>query len=366
MRTNRKIFNTGLIYFIILTLFVGIRVGASLNAFSFLGDWADLALTIFVQVGLLILLPLILHSYLNKATPLKSLQDFNIKKVDGKTVLISIAIGFIVFILTIIISFLFSLILSFFGYVGGGASQGISSWPEFFNAIILIAILPAIGEEFLHRGFLIHGLGKLGVRKTILYSALLFGLIHMNIGQFFYATIIGVVLGAVAIFSRSIIPAIIVHFMNNAISVYLDFAATTGLPGGNAMNKIMQFLTGGDIVVSIIFVALLVSLLAILLFYLIMSLLSINAQESAKRYAERVALENIRKEILGEEPLKQSKIFLGRDLIRLQIRAEDSYDFLGFYIIPQVKDNKSDTLFLNASVLLGGLVTIFTFIWGIL
>lgn len=366
MKTNNKIFNTGLIYFVILALFVGIRIGTSLGVFSFLGAWSEFVLTAIVQVGLLIILPLLLNSYLNKKRIVNSFRDFNVNKIDFKTVLASIVIGFIVFILTVVISMFFSVILSYFGYAGGGSSEGISSWGEFFISIILIAILPAIGEEFLHRGFLINGLSRLGVKKTIIYSSLLFGLMHMNVGQFFYASIIGAVLAAVAIFSRSIIPAIIVHFMNNAISVYLNFASTKNLPGGNAINRVVQFLTEGNFIVSIIFALLFISLLVILLFYLLMYLLEKNAKKSAQKYAERVAIEQMRREILGGGSKEQNKVVVGRNLLRLQIRAEDSYDFLGFYITQQTKTSKLDLLFINASILLGGLITIFTFIWGIL
>lgn len=365
MKTNSKIFNTGLIYFIILILFVGLRIGTSLVDFSLLGDWVEPVLTIFVQVGLLTILPLFLYTQLNKRKVNQALMDFNVRKVSGKTVFISVLIGCIVFILTVVISVFFSMILSYFGYVGGGSSQGASSWSEFLVSIILIAVLPAIGEEFLHRGLLINGLSKLGIKKTIIYSSLLFGLMHMNIGQFFYASIIGAVIGMVAIFSRSIIPAIIVHFMNNAISVYLDFAATTNLPGGDVINKVLQFLMGGDMFVSLIFVMIFVSLLVILLFYLILSLLNINATNSAQRYAEKATLEQIRKEVLGQDISEKREVF-GKNFLRLHIKPEDSYDFLGFYMTPQVRANKFDLVFLNGSILLGTLVTISTFIWGIL
>lgn len=366
MKTNSKIFNTGLIYFVVLALFVGIRIGTSLNIFSFLGSWAELVLTIVVQIGLLIILPLLLNLYLNKRKTTQVLEDFKIKRVNGKTIFISVIIGCIVFILTVMISMFFNIVLSYFGYVGGGSSENISSWYEFLMSVCLIAVLPAIGEEFLHRGLLINGLNKLGVKKAIIYSSLLFGLMHMNIGQFFYASIIGIVLGAVAIFSRSIIPAIIVHFMNNTIGLYLNFASTTGLPGGNAMDKILKFLTGGNFIFSIIFVLLFASLLIILLFYLVMALLNISAKNSAQQYAEKMALEQMRREVLGEGSIEDNRLSFGRNLLKLHIRAEDSYNFLGFYITQQIKTTKLDSLFLNASILLGSLVTIFTFIWGIL
>lgn len=363
---TKNIFNTGLIYFIILTLFVGIRICTALDLFAFLGDGQSIILTVFIQVGVLLILPLILSSKMNKRSVNETLNDFNFKKVGWKTVLISILIGFIVFILTVFISSFFSFILSLLGYsrAGGGAST--TTWEGFVLSLILIAVLPAICEEFTHRGLLLSGFRKLGIKKAIIYSSLLFGLLHLNVEQFFYASIIGAVLGAVAIFSRSIIPAIIIHFINNATNVYLDFAQSQGLPGGDLLTNISAYLTNGNIYTSLFFVIIFVFLLVILLFYLITLLLNINAKKSIQNYAEQVTIDQMRREVLGDNSVKQSPPIFIKNPLKNTFKINVPYEVLGFYMTPQVIPSRLDKLFIHASILLSGLITIFTFVWGVL
>ena len=85
-------------------------------------------------------------------------------------------------------------------------------------------MLPAFCEEFMHRGIVLQGIKHIGFKKAIVISALLFGLLHFNINQVAYAFVIGLILGFVAVVSKNIYPAMIIHFTNNFISVYLDFA----------------------------------------------------------------------------------------------------------------------------------------------
>jgi membrane protease YdiL (CAAX protease family) len=78
-------------------------------------------------------------------------------------------------------------------------------------------------EEIAHRGMLFNGLSSLGTKNAIIYSSILFGLMHLNISQFFYAAIIGAILAVLTIASGSIIPAMIVHFLNNFINVVISY-----------------------------------------------------------------------------------------------------------------------------------------------
>ena len=369
MEKRREIFNTSLIYFIILVFFVGVRICTALNVFDFLGSAESLVLTILIQVGLLLLFPLFMSSKLNKKNTQQTLRDFRVKKVDFKTVMISILIGFIVFILTVAISSFFNYIITLFGYSSNsaGASTATATWENFILSMIVIAVFPAICEEFTHRGLLINGFKSLGLKKAIIYSSLLFGLLHLNIEQFFYATIIGGILGVVAIFSKSIFPAIIIHFINNAINVYLDFAQSKGLPGGDLISRANAFLTGGYFFISILFIFLFITLLIILLFYLIIYLLKLNAQKSIKSYAENMALQEMRSQVLGEKSkVAKPPILFNQIPFRSTIKINIPYELLGFYMNPQIKPKAIDTIFLYSSIFLASLVTLFTFVWGVL
>ena len=102
-------------------------------------------------------------------------------------------------------------------------SQIMSRSPSLGSSIGVFALLPAICEEFAFRGFILSGLEhQHRTRSAILLSALMFGFLHVLLSlfqQLFNATLLGIVLGLLAVRSRSICPGILFHFLNNAIAV---------------------------------------------------------------------------------------------------------------------------------------------------
>lgn len=82
-----------------------------------------------------------------------------------------------------------------------------------------IAIIPPIFEEFSLRCCAMGALRKYGKGFAVFISSIVFGLMHMNVIQFVFAFLVGMVLGFITIKTDNIIPAIIVHALNNGISV---------------------------------------------------------------------------------------------------------------------------------------------------
>ena len=92
-----------------------------------------------------------------------------------------------------------------------------------------VAVVPAFVEEFLFRGVVLSNLLPYGRTTAIVGSALLFGLMHQNIQQFFYTTVAGLVLGWIYVRTQSIWPCVLMHFFNNFQSV-LQTAVVERLP----------------------------------------------------------------------------------------------------------------------------------------
>ena len=83
---------------------------------------------------------------------------------------------------------------------------------------LVFAILPAICEELAFRGYILNGLLKrFRPRSAILLTSFLFALFHMNVFQFLPAFFLGVILGLLTVRSRSLFPAMIFHFLYNAV-----------------------------------------------------------------------------------------------------------------------------------------------------
>ncbi len=94
----------------------------------------------------------------------------------------------------------------------------------FLPAFFVVSICPALAEEAAFRGFLF---GSLNVKYkpwiAIVVSALAFGLYHMNLLQFFGGAMMGVAIGYACYKSRSIFVGVLMHFINNGLSVVLNF-----------------------------------------------------------------------------------------------------------------------------------------------
>ena len=91
--------------------------------------------------------------------------------------------------------------------------------------VFLIALIPAIGEELIFRGFLQTIIKKLIFHKhvTVWLTAIIFSAIHIQFEGFFPRMILGLVLGYLMMWSGNIIYPMIAHFTNNAVQVILQY-----------------------------------------------------------------------------------------------------------------------------------------------
>jgi sodium transport system permease protein len=86
--------------------------------------------------------------------------------------------------------------------------------------LLVFALMGAVCEELAFRGFILSGLARRFQPWTaILLSSLLFALYHMNVFQLVPAFILGVVLGLLTIRSGSVVPAVVLHLLNNSLLI---------------------------------------------------------------------------------------------------------------------------------------------------
>ena len=91
--------------------------------------------------------------------------------------------------------------------------------------LLLIAVLPAICEEFFFRGVLQRLFIQISRRPWIgiIITAVLFSAFHGQFFGFFPRLLLGILLGAIYWYSGSIWPAVLGHFINNAVQVILVY-----------------------------------------------------------------------------------------------------------------------------------------------
>ncbi len=100
-----------------------------------------------------------------------------------------------------------------------------SYWLAFYGAVIQTPII----EEALFRGIIVGGLLAYWSKyQAAIWSAILFGIYHLNPAQFPVAFILGLVFAWWIIQTGSLLPCILGHALNNFLAITL---ARSGIPG---------------------------------------------------------------------------------------------------------------------------------------
>ena len=95
-----------------------------------------------------------------------------------------------------------------------------SDGAELFLQFVVLCVLPAITEELFFRGALQGLLRPCGSATAIFGPALLFALLHLDPIQGLTALVCAVFLGWLAERSGSILPGMLLHFVNNCIAFF--------------------------------------------------------------------------------------------------------------------------------------------------
>ena len=119
--------------------------------------------------------------------------------------------------------FIFSLIamgmekgLNLIGYTSMEEMAVATEVSSTVSMFLYAGIVGPIAEEIVYRGFVMNILKPYGKHFAILSSAIIFGIMHANIHQIFFAILVGLVLGYVAM-EYSLKWAVALHIFNNCI-----------------------------------------------------------------------------------------------------------------------------------------------------
>ncbi len=347
---NKKIFVINLIYYLCMLSVALIFV---LGYFKVLNN--SYISTFLIQGIVMFALPIILYSiFVNKGFK-NTFKDFGFKKTSFTILLYSIALGFVLFFINNYVADIFYTILTLLGY-DNSINISLSVSNSIGMEFLLTAIVPGICEEVLHRGMFMRGSQKQGyTRYGLLFSSLLFGLMHLNIQQFFYASILGCLMGIVVIVADSIYPAMIIHFMNNALSIYFSYGRELNWPLADFKYNVENAIFSSGLLLCI----LLLSGVIMLLFSLYRNLLKAISRHKQKQVALQLA-KDLKLDDLSytemQQKLSEVETVLKQTSSKPTKLIEDTEPALKFV----------DKIFLYSSIVLGSLITICSFVWGIL
>ncbi|WP_129600010.1 type II CAAX endopeptidase family protein [Anaerophilus nitritogenes] len=165
---------------------------------------------------------------------LPALLYITIKRDSLKNVLklnpLSFKHGIMIFFITICmypVALFFNLIamivLSIFVNIKPQAIPTATNLSEYFVLLFIISISAGICEEVFFRGLLLKTYEKIGKKKAIWISALLFGLFHFNLQNFLGPTVLGILFGYLVCQTNSLFAGIIGHMTNNGLAVTLGY-----------------------------------------------------------------------------------------------------------------------------------------------
>ncbi len=112
-----------------------------------------------------------------------------------------------------------------------------TTWWDGVSALLALVLVAPITEELLFRGWLLPDLKEqYGTRRALVWSSLLFGLVHIEPAAVLYATLGGLVLGAVALRTKSTLASIAMHAGVNALPLLLP-ATLIRIEGFNTLTQ---------------------------------------------------------------------------------------------------------------------------------
>ncbi|MFI3142481.1 MAG: type II CAAX endopeptidase family protein [Clostridia bacterium] len=188
---------------------------------------------------------------MNKVSGVKEPIQYDAPK-DKKQLALAIFSGLGLCMIANYITVYFVLFLSMFGI--NLSSPDITTTSLSIIDVILtyiqVVIVASVVEEISLRGFTMGNLKQFGIKFAIFASAVIFGLMHANFVQAPFALIVGLGLGYLTIKTRSVWTGIIIHSLNNFISITVSYMYL--IMDENVINSLYTIFTYALIIIGII------------------------------------------------------------------------------------------------------------------
>lgn len=162
----------------------------------------------------ILLIPALIYVLVMKIDSIKCIPYRKIKLSDAVS---SLLIGYCLVPLVLLINVISSVFAT--NYLNSSTTE-ISQYP-FVIQLLLMAFLPTIAEEFVFRGLFYHSYRKNGILGAAILSGVIFGAIHLNINQFCYACVMGMVFALMVEITGSMFSSMLAHFAVNSYSIIM-------------------------------------------------------------------------------------------------------------------------------------------------
>ncbi|HBT50383.1 MAG TPA: CPBP family intramembrane metalloprotease domain-containing protein [Caldanaerobacter subterraneus] len=225
MRPDEK--EVGKLYFSVMVLFITL---------GYLVQKASLYIGILITEIVFVLIPVIAY-LLIKRYDVKYVLRLNPLKSEFVLLLVLIAVaswgvsGFL--------AVLTNYFLSKLGKVPVMQIPPAQDLNELIVQLIIFGLVAACCEEIFMRGLVMRSFEMRGSIKSVVITAILFAMLHLNVQNFLSILFLGTILGYVVYRTDSIFAGMIVHFTNNAISTILSyFISQSGMANVSGVERI--------------------------------------------------------------------------------------------------------------------------------
>ena len=112
--------------------------------------------------------------------------------------------------------------------------------PSWWAILLIFAVAPAIVEELAYRGFILSGFQSMRNKwHAILLTSLMFGVAHSVLQQTVITSVAGVILGIIAVQTRSLLPCILFHATHNGLTVMMGIVPPETIQGSPILSQIL-------------------------------------------------------------------------------------------------------------------------------
>lgn len=217
--TGGVTFSTATLFYFLLSIIaslviIGFKIPAESDAYVYINY-------LVAPIAFLVVFCIIL--------PVRKIRPMEVFPVKCKPQFYLIAV-LIIFGSLFSLTFLNEAALEFFKLFGYVPREASSYFPNVSGglivpALIVMAALPAIFEEAVFRGVILNSCRRgMGDVRAVFVSAFCFSLFHGSPEQTVYQFVIGCLIALVAVKSGSILPGVLMHFINNAVVVIFHAA----------------------------------------------------------------------------------------------------------------------------------------------
>lgn len=156
-----------------------------------------------------------------------------------------------VYLLTLSVSMIMMILFPSMMETVEGLSTLTELMPNPVMAVIVIALMPAVCEELLMRGFILKSFSEFKEIMAIIVIGIMFGIMHFDPFRFVPTAILGMASAYIVLKTKSLVLPMLYHLVNNTLSVIALYQV-------NAIEQTeltMEFTNGVYIGLAIVFLA---------------------------------------------------------------------------------------------------------------